>query len=145
MPFHFSMQKILDYRQQLEEEAKVRLAQAHQRYLEEERRQVDLQRLLAEKEAELYQRLDADAGERWLLENFIKGLRADMTASLLRLRTMRQMVDEARAVLLERAKDRKVLEKLKEHKQAQYAEKERDKERKTNDETATLRYKAAAF
>ena len=34
MPFRFKMQKVLDYREQLEEEAKVRLATAQRRFQE---------------------------------------------------------------------------------------------------------------
>ena len=145
MAFRFKMQKILDYREQLEEEAKVRLARVQQMYIEEERRFEELRLLLQEKETQFYQNISMDAGERWLLESFIKGLRADITESQLRLRSLHQMMEEARRELLHRAKERKVLDKLKERQKEHYQAEEREKERKTNDETATLRYKAAAF
>lgn len=145
MPFHFNLQKILNYRMQLEEEAKVRLAQVQQMYIKEEQRFEELQAQLAEKEPSLYRNFDMEAGERWLLENYVKGLRADMAATQLRLRNLHQMVEQARTFLLERAKDRKALEKLKEKQELRYREEERQKELKTNDETATLRFKAAAF
>lgn len=145
MPFLFNMQKILNYRMQMEEEAKVRLARARQMHLEEERRHEELRQLLSEKEAQSYAQLAMDAGERWLLENFIKGLRSDMAATQLRLRSLRQTVELARQVVLERAKERKSLEKLKERQEERYRAEERDNERKTNDETASLRRNAAAF
>lgn len=145
MPFHFSLQKILNYRLQLEEEAKVRLAKVQQMYIKEEQRLEELKTLLAEKEPALYRNFDMDAGERWLLENYVKGLRADISETQLRLRSLHEMVEQARAFLLERAKDRKVLEKLKEKQASRYRDEERQKELKTNDETATLRYKASAF
>lgn len=145
MPFRFPLQKVLNYREQLEEEAKIRLAKAQQMFLEEERRFVTLRDLLGEKKAQLYQNVLMPAGERWLLENFIKGLRADMAATQLRLRTLHQMVAEARRAVLERAKERKVLEKLKERQKERHDKDEREKERKIHDETATLRFKASAF
>lgn len=144
MPFHFSMQKILNYREQLEEEAKVRLATAQRMCMEEERRCQDLRTLLAEKEDQS-RNIALSYGERWLLDNFIKGLRADMAASLLRLRSLRQATEQARLHMLERIKERKVLEKLKERQKERHDAEERDKERKTNDETATIRYIAPAF
>lgn len=145
MAFQFKMQKILDYREQLEEEARVRFARVQQMLLEEERRFEELRVLLQEKEAQRFQDLSMDAGERWLLENFIRGLRADMTESQLRLRSLHQMLEQARRELLARSKERKVLDKLKERQKERHMAEEREKERKINDETATLRYKVAAF
>ena len=145
MAFEFKLQKILNYRMQLEEEAKVRLAKVQQMHIREERRMEELRAMLAEKEPLLYRNFDMDAGERWLLDNFVRGLRSDMSATQLRLRTLHDMVEQARHFLLERAKDRKALEKLREKMEQRHRADEDLKERKINDETATLRYKAAAF
>lgn len=145
MPFHFSMQKILNYREQLEEEARVRLAQVQRMYIVEEERFTGLKSLLHEKETQLYHNPMMDPGERWLLENFIKGLRADMASTQLRLRALHQALLQARQHTLECAKNKKILEKLKERQKARHDQDERDKERKTYDETATLRYNVASF
>ncbi len=145
MSFHFKMQKVLDYRGQLEEEARVRLADAERLRLREEERAVRLKDLLTEQEVKLYRDIALSSGERWLLENFVKGLRADLASAVMRLRSLTQAVADARSVLQERAKDRKLLEKLKDHQKEYYVHEERLKEQRTNDETATLRYKAPAL
>lgn len=145
MPFHFKMQKVLDYRGQLEEEARVQLANAERLRLREEERAVRLKGLLTDQEVKLYRDITLSSGERWLLENFVKGLRADLASTVMRLRSLTQAVADARSVLQERAKDRKLLEKLKERQKEYYVHEERLKEQRTNDETATLRYKAPAL
>lgn len=145
MPFHFKMQKVLEYREQLEEEARVQLAQAERLRLREEERAVKLKGMLAEQEVKLYRDVALSSGERWLLENFVKGLRADLASTVMRLRSLTQAVAAARSALQERAKDRKLLEKLKERQKESYVHEERLKEQHTNDETATLRYKAPAL
>lgn len=145
MPFHFKMQKVLDYRGQLEEEARVQLAHAERLRLREEERARELKVMLTDQEARLYRDVSISAGERWLLENFVRGLRSDLTSTLMRLRSLTQVVEEARRALQERAKDRKLLEKLKERQKEYFVHEERLKEQRTNDETATLRYKAPAL
>lgn len=145
MPFHFKMQKVLDYRGQLEEEARVQLAHAERLRLQEEERARELKVMLTDQEVRLYRDVGISAGERWLLENFVRGLRSDLTSTLMRLRSLTQIVEEARRALQERAKDRKLLEKLKERQKEYFVHEERLKEQRTNDETATLRYKAPAL
>ncbi len=145
MPFRFKMQKILDYRQQQEEQAKVRLAQAQNAHDQELARLQATLAELAEKQGQLATRLIEDNGERWLLENFIKGLRADAAASQARLKALGQALDAARKFLQEKALEHKVLDKLRERQQANYLRDEREKELKANDETATLRCKASTF
>lgn len=145
MGFSFKMQKVLEYREQLEEEARVQLARVHQMMLEERQRAEDIRILLHEQEARLYDNPLNDVGERWLLEHFIKGLRTDLSSSVLRLRTLHQSYEEARAHLQHRSKERKILEKLKSKQNEHYTLEERLKEQRTYDETATLRYKASTF
>ena len=73
MPFHFKMQKVLDYREQLEEEAKVDLA-LKQRLLEDARALFErLKTELRQSEDRLFQAALAPQGERWLMEQYIKG------------------------------------------------------------------------
>lgn len=54
-------------------------------------------------------------------------------------------MEEARQVLAARAVDKKLLEKLRQRRQQQYAREEYLKEQRVNDETATLRYKAPSL
>ena len=145
MAFRFTLQKVLEYREYLENQAKVALARAQQLHIEEEYRHDALKELLTEQETKLYSNALLPAGERWLLEHFIRGVRDDLRSSHMRLRTLAQMVAEARTTLRERAKDKKVLEKLKERQHGRHELEERSKEQRGYDETATLRFQAASF
>ncbi len=145
MSFKFTMQKVLDYRGQLEEEAKIKLAEAERLFFHEQERLQTLQEQLAQMEAELYKKIDVDQGSRWLLENFIKGLRTDISDTTLRMRHLSELVSQCRTLVLMRAKDHKMIEKLKEKQQERYYAAEKEHERKINDETATLRHAITTF
>ncbi|MDR2573828.1 MAG: flagellar export protein FliJ [Desulfovibrio sp.] len=139
------MQKVLDYRGQLEEEAKVRLADAQRRHEEAQRRLQSLEAALYEARDKARDMILKDAAERWLHEGYVKGLSADVSAALLQARLAAGMVDEARKLLVERSVDKKMLDKLKTRKSRQHMHEELMKEQRANDEIATLRYKASAF
>lgn len=142
MPFHFRMQKILDYRQQLEEEAKVKLANAQANLLQCRERLKELLAVLEEanaKSAEFMQ-----ASERWLHDLYVKGLRADHATLALQERVLAQIAEEARRHLATCAVDRKMLDKLKERQKDQYHRAELKQELNFNDEIATIRHKAPA-
>lgn len=145
MPFRFSLQKVLDYREQLEEEAKNRFALVQRQYREAKAQLAALSSELETQEARLYGQVIDNAGERWLLESFIKGLRADIEATSARVQNLRVTRDEMRRILAARSMDKKLLEKLKERKYRQFLLDERLKEQRFNDEIATLRYKAPNF
>ncbi len=144
MPFRFKMQQVLDYRAQLEEESKVRLADAERR-LRESRERLDavLDELARAEEKSRMGLLQN--GERWLHEQYLKGLRSDRAMAELQCRMQEQLAEEARALLAARAMERKLLEKLKERQKSQYLHAERLQEQHFNDEISTLRYKASAF
>jgi flagellar FliJ protein len=145
MAFRFNMQRVLDYRGQLEEEAKVRLAEAQRRQREAARRLEDLEAALREAQDRARVIVMKGAAERWLHEGYVKGLSSDKNAASLQLQKAGKMVDEARKLLTVRAVDKKVLDKLKARKKYQYMREEVMMERHTNDETATLRFKAPSF
>ena len=100
---------------------------------------------MTEESFERLQDIIDNAGERWLLESFIKGLRADIEATTARVQNLRATRDEMRRILAARSMDKKLLEKLKERKYRQFLLDERLKEQRFNDEIATLRYKAPNF
>ena len=77
MPFRFKMQKVLDYREQLEEEAKVNLAVQQARLAEAHERLEQIRQELHQAEDGLMNAALMDAPERWLREQYVKGLRAD--------------------------------------------------------------------
>ena len=86
-----------------------------------------------------------DAPERWLREQYVKGLRADAAHEAIQVRMLEQLAEEARQLLAARAIDKKLLEKLKERQKQHHVREEQLKEQRINDETATLRYKAPTF
>ena len=86
-----------------------------------------------------------EQGERWLLEQYVKGLKGDEQAATLQERTLAQLVEESRTFLAARAIDRKMLDKLKERQRNNYRRNEQMQEQHFNDEIATLRYKAPAL
>lgn len=143
MSFRFKMQKVLDYRTQLEDEAKARYADAQARHRKSRER---LNAIVAEiqaaeaKGAEVMQ-----AAERWLQDQYIKGLRADRAAAVLQERMLAQLVVEARAHLTACAIDRKMLDKLRERQKKQYIYAEQKQELNFNDEISTIRHKAPAL
>jgi flagellar FliJ protein len=145
MPFRFSLQKVLEYRVMLEDQARVALARAQRLYLEEERRADALEALLAGQETALRSAFLLPAEERWLLELFVRGVREDTREARRRLRTLAEARAKARNALRERAVDKKVLERLRDRQREQYDREERRKEERINDEIATLRFKAASF
>ena len=145
MAFRFSLQKVLDYREQLEEEAKNRFALVQRQYREAREQLAALSSELKTQEERLYGQVVDNAGERWLLESFIRGLRADVESSTARVSNLQMMRDEMRKVLATRSMDRKLVEKLKERKRRPYLLDERLKEQRFNDEIATLRYNAPNF
>lgn len=143
MSFKFNMQKVLDYREQLEEEAKVRLGKAERDLLDAQQRvqnlQQELQRVREESAGKLMQ-----SAEHWLHEQFLKGLYSDLKEAHLQMRMYAQMAEEARKVLAARAMDRKMLEKLRDKQKKNYYKTEQKQEQNFNDEIATIRYQAPA-
>jgi flagellar FliJ protein len=145
MAFRFNMQRVLDYRGQLEEEAKVRLAEAQRRRREAAQRLEELEAALREARDGARDIVMKSAAERWLHEGYVKGLRSDVNAASLQLQLAGKMVDEARKLLTERAVDKKMLDKLKARKKHQYMREELMREQHANDETATLRFTTPSF
>ena len=145
MPFHFKMQKVLEFREQLEEEAKVDLAVKQQKLDTARLRLNALKKELQTAEENLSQSALKPSAERWLQEQYVKGLQKDMSEAVMQVRMSQQLVDEARKMLAERAMDRKLLDKLKERQKKHYLHEEYLKEQRVNDETATLRYKASTL
>lgn len=89
------MQKVLDYREQLEEEAKVRLATAERPSSGRAETPDGLRAELGRTEDRLRDNPLMEAAERWLQEQYITGLRADVTAASLQTRMLAQMAEEA--------------------------------------------------
>lgn len=143
--FRFSLQQVLDYREQLSEQARVELAKVTAAVISEERKVKELQEAIHTQETNL-RALDLNnIGERWLLENFIKGLQEDLRISSTQLQTLQNALKEAQEKVAQLAKEHKVLEKLKSKQAERHAKNERQKEQQNYDETASIRFNSKTF
>ncbi len=138
-PYRFPLQQVLEYRTQVEEQAKLTYAQAQQRYQRQVGRVEALRQTLAEQETKLYQA--KEMGTIWLLRNFVLGLTTDLAEAETVLLQLAQALNRERQNLVKRSQERKLLDKLKENQAQKHAQKEHSAEQRQFDETATLRYR----
>lgn len=138
--FRFSLQQVLDYREQLSEQARVELAKVTAAVISEEKKVQELQEAIRTQETNLRSLELNNIGERWLLENFIKGLQEDLHISLTQLQTLQNALKEAQEKVAQLGKEHKVLEKLKSKQAERHAKNERQKEQQNYDETASIRF-----
>ncbi|MDY7000243.1 MAG: flagellar export protein FliJ [Thermodesulfobacteriota bacterium] len=138
--FRFRLQRVLDYRTQLEEQAKIELAKA----LHEQRVQADvladLRRRLEVHETKLYAEKELTADDVWLWRLYKDRLQFDIKAAEAGLLKLVKKVDRCRRELVTKSKDRKLLEKLKTNQAVKFRVEENLKEQSESDEMATLRY-----
>lgn len=144
-PFRFRLEQVLAYRRQLEEQAMQELAKARALRDETARRIAHMEADLAETREKLGQAVNLPAEERWLLTGYEKALITELDAAKELLAQQEEAVDACRAVLVQKAQERELLDKLKEKQANRHAQEERLKEQRENDEIATLRYQPAAL
>ncbi|KAF1076850.1 flagellar export protein FliJ [Halodesulfovibrio sp. MK-HDV] len=142
-PFKFKLQQVLEYRTQLEDQAKLVLSEAQRKYEKQVRRVDGLRDSLADNLTLMS--TTSDPAQTWIIRNFLQGLRQDISTAEHRLLTIAQELHSARQDLTEKAQEKKLLEKLKENQAKRHAHEEKNKEQHQLDETATLRFKAQAF
>ncbi len=134
MAFTFSLEQVLKYRRQLEQEAKIAFAKVEQERLRESNRLEQIMQALEQEQQRLTNLRAEDLDNKWLIANFVKSLREDLKISQEKLRYWEVKVEEARKVLTEKAKDKKILEKLKEKQEFKYVHEEKRKEQQFYDE-----------
>ena len=145
MAFRFSLEQVLTYRERMEQQARIELARVEGERIREQRRADEFRAMLEEQTDAMERLAPQQRGERWLAENFIKGLRIDLATALTRVRNWESAAEAARKELLKRSIDKKTLEKLKAKQAEQYAQDERLREQKQFDETASLRFKVSRY
>lgn len=143
MAFQFKLEKVLDYRKQLEEQAMQDLARARQAEQLEKERQANMRLDLAAQRITLNACIN-DASERWLVTSYIGSLEIDIKDSMRVLEIIAEEISRRQAELVARAQDRQLLEKLKEKEAKRHAHEEKLKEQRNNDETATIRFQKNA-
>ena len=144
-PFRFRLQNVLNYRVQLEDQAKMVFAGAREKH---ERQHHEVERLDEELKQTLNRRheaLKANRDEVWLLENYCKGLAADLEQAQALLRHLAFEMEEARQKLVQAMQNRSLLDKLKERQYERHLKEENLQEQRFNDEIITLRPRPAPF
>lgn len=145
MAFHFRLEQVLRFRKQLEELAMQSYAAAvAQRDAVTERIEA-VHIAKAELRTELIRFAEMSDGERWVAQSSYAALKAELEVLHIQRDEMEIEVDRCRQILIKKAQERELLDTLKEKQAIRYAYEERLKEQRTNDETATLRYKPASY
>ena len=140
MAFKFRLEKVLDYRRQLEEQAMQALAQARARREAEAARLEGLQSERALQMAKLQNSAALDGAERWLIQNYVRALHFEIEESRALLLRLEEEVALRQKELVTRAQERELLDRLKSKQAKRFAEEEKLREQRDNDETATIRY-----
>ena len=141
--FKFKLEKVLDYRRQLEEEAMMLLAKATKARDDQQHELDQLRVSLEENEKTLHERRDMTVDEMWLYRNYSERLLLSIYNAEVRLSNLERKVAEARQNLATKAIERKVLEKLKTKQADEHAKQESLKEQKEFDEMSSLRFEHA--
>lgn len=140
-PFFFKLEKILDYRRQLEDQARMSLAVAQREHDEQSGLCEDIRGQLLAHDERVQKEQKFDAHTIWLNRLFEKRLEQDLTEARGELARLALKLQKCRSDVIERSKERKLLEKLKANQAKKHHEEEELKEQKEFDESATLRYK----
>ena len=143
--FRFSLEQVLVYRTQLEDKAKAELGSVISDMNREQARQEALVEDMYEQERQLGVVGVANLGDRWLIESYIKALRVDIRQSIKQVKTLELMVQKSREKLTLCAKDKMIMEKLKEKHEKAFKLDELQKEQREFDEIASIRFQAPSY
>lgn len=139
-PFSFKLEKVLEFRQQAEDHARLAFSQARQAEREQrdavQKIEIAMEHCLQEM-ADLKQ---VTQSELWLWSGWRNRLELDRKAALARLAELEKRVEQRRQELLTRSTERKLLEKLRSKQARRHEQDEQHKEQNAFDEAATLRY-----
>lgn len=141
--FKFGLEKVLEYREMLEDQAMQVMVLARTRFQQQQAKLETMRIQLAEAEMQLSQRLDVTAADLWLWKSYREAAERDIREATRVLQKLAKELQAARQVLVSRAKDRKLLEKLKDKQAERHAREGERAEQKEFDEGAALRYQHA--
>lgn len=138
-PFVFRLEKVLEYRLQLEEQAKLALARALTEHAKGEQAVRELELRLEEHLRKAYAG-DMSTNDLWLWRQYRQALEQDLVSARAELARLALKLQKARQDAVSRSKDRKLLEKLKEQQAGKHHEEQALREHKESDEMAALRH-----
>jgi len=139
-PFHFRLEKVLEFRRQLEDQARLGLAQAKARHDEQSRRLDELRARLAAHVAQGFGERVTQA-EMWLWTCYRDALERDIAAAEAELQRLALILQKCRQEAVLRSREKKLLEKLKDRQSQKHHVAENLAEQKEFDEMATIRHK----
>lgn len=140
-PFVFRLEKVLEYRRQLEDQARMALAQAQARHDAQEAVLADLRQRQAEHVAKGFGD-HATQADIWLFLRYREALDLDISAAAIELQRLALILQNCRQEAVLRSREKKLLEKLKDRQARKHHVAENLSEQKEFDEMATLRYKS---
>lgn len=139
-PFSFKLEKILAYRRQAEDQAKLALAQARRDLEQELDRGERLTKALVDCAAQRAGAKRMTQADIWLWNGYEQRLLLDKRESDAKVENLRTQAETKRRELVAKAMERKLLEKLRARQAARYEQDAQRKEQNEFDETATLRH-----
>jgi flagellar FliJ protein len=140
-PFAFRLQKVLEYRIQLEDQARMALAQAQARHDSQKRVIADITMRLAAHVERGFGRHAVQA-DIWLWTQYREALDKDLATAKAELEQLASILQTRREEAVLRSRERKLLEKLKERQAKKHHVQESQQEQKEFDEMATIRHKS---
>ncbi len=143
--FKFNLQKVLDFRSGLEEQAQLELAHSRKKYQDQISRVQDLENEIAQAMEEIRKKENITRDRIWLWNKYIERLNFDHRLARLRLRELAREVNNRRQQLLEKSKDKKIIEKIKINQKIKFEHAQQKAEQKEFDEMAVVRYKPKTF
>lgn len=143
--FRYKLQKVLEYKLQLEDQAKLELAAAEAQVTACKRFIEDIVAQRRAHEDEMAAKPAPTIQDMWLSRLYRERLLHDLREAQRQLADLEAVRNERLAHLVERSKDRKTLEKLKEKQAERHAKDALAEEQHQYDEQSTARYQPPAF
>ncbi|MCK9239683.1 flagellar export protein FliJ [Desulfocurvus sp.] len=138
--FRFSLERVLDYRRQQEDQARMLVARALAAHRAQQAEADGLRHALDRHMASLYGGAQVTENDLWLWRRYRVRLEEDLALAERTLMQRGRELTQARQELVARARDRKLLERLRAGKERDFHARENQKEQRESDEMATLRY-----
>jgi len=138
--FTFTLQNLLNLKEQKLEEAKITLARIKQDYLGECQEEKKLRAEIAELKQGVFSQKKIYAQDLFLYQQRLKGLQTRLEVCLHRQQILAKELANWRLEVLKRSKEHKVLLKLKQKQWENFVNEQKKQEQKELDEAAILRY-----
>ncbi len=141
-PFRFKLEKVLEYRRQVEDQARMAVATAERELNVQTAKANDLRRKLIEHDQMGAERKgEFNAHDLWLHRLYEQRLEQDLALALEEQARLALKLQQCRNEAIRRSTERKLLEKLKEKQAKRHTLHEELSEQKEFDENSALRHK----